>query len=82
MGQAVQWIDRAERRVKLRYLHILLAVAQSGGMGRTRHLAACRVQVDPGPRRRARRPDRVTGLRPPENQALSFGIAVATKGRA
>jgi DNA-binding transcriptional LysR family regulator len=34
MGQAVQWIDRAERRVKLRDLHILLAVAQSGSMSR------------------------------------------------
>ena len=34
MGQAVQWIDRAERRVKLRDLQILLAVAQSGSMSR------------------------------------------------
>jgi DNA-binding transcriptional LysR family regulator len=30
----MQWTDRADRRVKLRDLHILLAVAQSGSMGR------------------------------------------------
>jgi DNA-binding transcriptional LysR family regulator len=34
MGQAMQSIHRAERRVKLRDLHILLAVVQSGSMSR------------------------------------------------
>lgn len=30
----MRWIDRVERRVKLRDLHILQALAQSGSMGR------------------------------------------------
>jgi DNA-binding transcriptional LysR family regulator len=30
----MRWIDRVERRVKLRDLHILLALAESGSMGR------------------------------------------------
>jgi DNA-binding transcriptional LysR family regulator len=34
MGVAMDWIDRIGRRVKLRDLHILLAVTQSGSMGR------------------------------------------------
>jgi DNA-binding transcriptional LysR family regulator len=33
-GKKVQWSDRIGRRVKLRDLHILLAVAQSGSMAR------------------------------------------------
>src|SRR5215204_1022444 len=31
---AMQWTDRVGRRLKLRDLHILLAVAQSGSMGK------------------------------------------------
>ena len=34
MGVAMDWINRIGRRVKLRDLHILLAVTQSGSMGR------------------------------------------------
>jgi DNA-binding transcriptional LysR family regulator len=34
MGRSMQWTDRVGRRLKLRDLHILLAVAQSGSMGK------------------------------------------------
>jgi DNA-binding transcriptional LysR family regulator len=34
MGAAVQWDDRIGRRLKLRDLHIFMAVAQQGGMGK------------------------------------------------
>ena len=34
MGHRMQWTDRVGRRLKLRDLHILLAVAQSGSMGK------------------------------------------------
>src|SRR4051812_8924400 len=34
MGQMMQWSDRVGRRLKLRDLHILLAVARSGSMGK------------------------------------------------
>src|SRR5262244_1129467 len=34
MGAAMQWSDRAGRRLKLRDLHILLAVAKTGSMGK------------------------------------------------
>jgi DNA-binding transcriptional LysR family regulator len=40
MGAAVQWDDRAGRRLKLRDLHIFMTVAQQGSMGRAaKHLA-------------------------------------------
>ena len=36
----MDWVDRIGRRVKLRDLHVLLAVAQWGGMAKAaRHLA-------------------------------------------
>jgi len=34
MGQAMRWTDRIDRRVKLRDLHILIALAESGSMSR------------------------------------------------
>src|SRR3979411_1335024 len=34
MGIAMHWADRVGRRLKLRDLHILLAVAKSGSMGK------------------------------------------------
>jgi DNA-binding transcriptional LysR family regulator len=33
-GNSVQWTDRLERRIKLRDLHILLALVETGSMGR------------------------------------------------
>ena len=42
MSIAKQWDDRIGRRLKLRDLHILMTVAQCGGMGK----AAVQLAVD------------------------------------
>jgi hypothetical protein len=47
MGETMRWTDRIERQVKLRDLHILLALVESGSMGRARHTALVRERAVP-----------------------------------
>ena len=73
----MEWTDRIGRRVKLRDLHILLAVAQSGSMARAaaigHELVARAGSWKNMPQNRASEPSRSSQPRPCHDWAINVG---------